>query len=85
MSEPDVEALNHALGDLRVFIKQVEARGELMVVRDADPHLEIGALYELSQEADLSAGAHVRSDEGLRPPGSAFSAMCATPVCWSAT
>ena len=50
MSEPDVEALNHALGDLRVFIKQVEERGELMVVRDADPHLEIGALYELSQE-----------------------------------
>jgi 4-hydroxy-3-polyprenylbenzoate decarboxylase len=49
MSEPDVEAVKHALGDLRVFIKQVEARRELMVVREADPHLEIGALYELSQ------------------------------------
>jgi UbiD family decarboxylase len=37
-----------ALSDLRLFIEASRERGELEVIRGADPHLEIGALYELS-------------------------------------
>jgi UbiD family decarboxylase len=37
-----------AMGDLRRFIELSRERGELEVVRGADPYLEIGALYELS-------------------------------------
>jgi UbiD family decarboxylase len=37
-----------ALGDLRTFIELSRERGELEVIRGADPHLEMGALYELS-------------------------------------
>jgi 4-hydroxy-3-polyprenylbenzoate decarboxylase len=39
-----------AQGDLREFLRLAEASGELVVIEDANPHLEIGALYELSQE-----------------------------------
>jgi 4-hydroxy-3-polyprenylbenzoate decarboxylase len=67
MSEPDDEAVNDALGDLRVFIKQVAARGELMVVRDADPHLEIGALYELSQEETYPPALMFEAMKGCDP------------------
>jgi 4-hydroxy-3-polyprenylbenzoate decarboxylase len=42
------ELLCEALGDLRAYMRIVEARGELEVVDGADPHLEMGALYELS-------------------------------------
>jgi 4-hydroxy-3-polyprenylbenzoate decarboxylase len=37
-----------AWGDLREFLDISKERGELVVVRGADPHLEMGALYELS-------------------------------------
>jgi UbiD family decarboxylase len=37
-----------AFGDLREFIRLADARGELEVVKGADPYLEMGALYELS-------------------------------------
>jgi UbiD family decarboxylase len=37
-----------AWGDLRDFLDLSRQRGELVVVRGADPHLEMGALYELS-------------------------------------
>src|SRR5688572_16389386 len=37
-----------AWGDLRAFLDITKQRGELVVVRGADPHLEMGALYELS-------------------------------------
>jgi 4-hydroxy-3-polyprenylbenzoate decarboxylase len=37
-----------ALADLRAFLRITEERGELEVVDGADPHLEMGALYELS-------------------------------------
>ena len=37
-----------AMGDLREFIRLARERGELEVVRGADPYLEMGALYELS-------------------------------------
>ena len=37
-----------AWGDLRAFLEISRQRGELVVVRGADPHLEMGALYELS-------------------------------------
>ncbi|MCH8096892.1 MAG: UbiD family decarboxylase [Proteobacteria bacterium] len=40
-----------ALGDLRQFLRLSERRGELEIVRGADPNLEIGALCELSLEA----------------------------------
>ena len=50
-----------------MFIKQVEARGELMVVRDADPHLEIGALYELSQEEPYPPALMFEAMKGCDP------------------
>src|SRR6187401_1525755 len=34
--------------DLREFLDIAKQRGELVVVKGADPHLEMGALYELS-------------------------------------
>src|SRR5213079_2558639 len=37
-----------AVGDLRKCLDIAEALGELEVVEGADPHLEMGALYELS-------------------------------------
>ena len=39
-----------AMGDLRVFLDRAEAAGELRTIKGADPHLEIGALFELSHE-----------------------------------
>jgi 4-hydroxy-3-polyprenylbenzoate decarboxylase len=39
-----------AQGDLREFLRLTAERGELQVIEDADPHLEMGALYELSLE-----------------------------------
>jgi UbiD family decarboxylase len=39
-----------AMGDLRVFLERAEAAEEFKRVRGADPHLEIGALFELSHE-----------------------------------
>src|SRR5262249_22043980 len=39
-----------AEGDLREFLRQAEAMGELARIDEADPHLEMGALYELSLE-----------------------------------
>src|SRR5919197_1046871 len=39
-----------AMGDLRMFIERAEAAGELRKISGADPHLEIGALFELSHE-----------------------------------
>lgn len=49
MRDPDCDR-NSALGDLREFIRQARAADELHVVNGADQHLEIGAIYELSQE-----------------------------------
>lgn len=46
----DKTAVNEAWGDLRAFIRHARAAGELVVVKDADPHLEIGAICELSHE-----------------------------------
>jgi UbiD family decarboxylase len=37
-----------AQGDLREFLRLSDEAGELVVIEGADPHLEIGALYELS-------------------------------------
>src|ERR1700686_419426 len=37
-----------ALGDLRKCLETAETIGELEVIEGADPHLEMGALYELS-------------------------------------
>jgi 4-hydroxy-3-polyprenylbenzoate decarboxylase len=39
-----------AMGDLRVFLERAEAAGEFKRIKGADPHLEIGALFELSHE-----------------------------------
>jgi UbiD family decarboxylase len=41
-----------AEGDLREFMRLAQETGELTVIEGADPHLEIGALYELSLEHD---------------------------------
>ena len=49
-----------ALGDLRELIRIAKERGELEVLKGADPHLEIGALYELSLKHRHQIGrAHV--------------------------
>ncbi len=50
MALPDAQSLEVAMGDLRKFVARAEAEGGLMRVKGADPHLEIGAIYELSQE-----------------------------------
>jgi hypothetical protein len=50
MNPPDAHSREGSMGDLRKFIQQAEAEGALLHVKDADPHLEIGAIYELSQE-----------------------------------
>jgi 4-hydroxy-3-polyprenylbenzoate decarboxylase len=39
-----------AMGDLRVFLERAEAAGELRKISRVDPHLEMGALFELSHE-----------------------------------
>jgi 4-hydroxy-3-polyprenylbenzoate decarboxylase len=39
-----------AIGDLREFLRISEAHGELQVIEGADPHHEMGAMYELSLE-----------------------------------
>jgi UbiD family decarboxylase len=44
----DAERRVEAQGNLREFLKLAEEAGELVVIEDADPHCEIGALYELS-------------------------------------
>src|SRR3954469_12206590 len=41
-----------AQGDLRLFLDVARAEGEVETVRGADPHLEMGALYELSLEQE---------------------------------
>jgi 4-hydroxy-3-polyprenylbenzoate decarboxylase len=45
VSDADKKA---AYGDLRELIRVCGERGELEVIKGADPHLEMGALYELS-------------------------------------
>ena len=47
MNDTQVRAAD---GDLREFLRLAEETGELVVIEEADPHLEIGALYELSLE-----------------------------------
>ena len=39
-----------AMGDLRVFLERAREAGEFHVVKGADPHLEIGTIFELSHE-----------------------------------
>lgn len=48
-----MDAQIEALGDLRALIRMAEASGELERIMGADPHLEIGALYELSLEREV--------------------------------
>lgn len=47
-SEVDADSRQEVWGDLRAFLEISKERGEVQVIRDADPHLEMGALYELS-------------------------------------
>ena len=50
MKNDTVISLTEALGDLRTFIAAATEAGELAIIDRADPNLEIGAIYELSQE-----------------------------------
>ena len=51
MASIDKDQLRHdALGDLRKFLDISRSRGEVEVIRGADPNEEMGALYELSLE-----------------------------------
>jgi len=54
MPRPDLDQAQivAAEADLREFIRVAEETGELVHIDGADPHLEIGALYELSLEHD---------------------------------
>jgi UbiD family decarboxylase len=51
-SSDRAELRRRAQGDLRLFLELARAEGELEIVRGADPHLEMGALYELSLEQE---------------------------------
>ena len=44
--------INVAQGDLRALIHLAEEMRELVHIEDADPHLEMGAIYELSLEKE---------------------------------
>ena len=61
---PSAEELNGALGDLRALIALAEKRGELEVIKGADPYLEMGALYELSLRAVLWPAVHGHDIDG---------------------
>ena len=50
--ELDQAQIVAAEADLREFVRLAEETGELVRIDGADPHLEIGALYELSLEHD---------------------------------
>lgn len=47
---PDPERVKAAEGDLREFLRLAEEMSELAPIEEADPNLEMGALYELSLE-----------------------------------
>ena len=49
-TEPQKRYDPAAMGDLRIFLERAEAAGEFKRIKGADPHLEIGALFELSHE-----------------------------------
>ena len=49
-AEPDAARINEAMADLRVFLEEAEAEGELSEVAGAQVDEEIGALFELSNE-----------------------------------
>ena len=51
-SSERAELRRRAQGDLRLFLELARAEGELETIRGADPHLEMGALYELSLEQE---------------------------------
>jgi 4-hydroxy-3-polyprenylbenzoate decarboxylase len=44
------ETIKAAWGDLREFLRQAHAAGELHTVKGVDPELELGAIFELSHE-----------------------------------
>jgi 4-hydroxy-3-polyprenylbenzoate decarboxylase len=49
----DPERRSAADGDLREFLRVADEMEELVVIEEADPHLEIGALFELSLEHEF--------------------------------
>lgn len=63
----DPETRKAALADLRDYLRIVEERGELEVVEGADPHLEMGALYELSLEKRYPPVLLFRNIKGYDP------------------
>ncbi len=50
MADDHGESVTEAWADLRAFVRQAEAAGELVRVPGVDPNLEMGAIYELSHE-----------------------------------
>jgi 4-hydroxy-3-polyprenylbenzoate decarboxylase len=67
--QPDVDAATRraALGDLREYLRIVTERGELEEVHNADSHLEMGALYELSLEKLYPPVLHFKNIKGVDP------------------
>ena len=45
MADDQITDVNEAWADLRTFLRQAEAAGELETIEGADPNLEIGAIY----------------------------------------
>lgn len=51
-ADPQAAKIAEARGDLRLAIELARESGRLEVIEDADPELEIGAIYELSAELE---------------------------------
>ena len=56
-------AYNSPHEDLREFIKRAEEAGEIVRIKGADPHLEMGTLGEIVNHARPEAPALLRSEE----------------------
>jgi UbiD family decarboxylase len=68
MSISNVEARRQeALGDLRKCIEFAEEMGELEIIEGADPHLEMGALWELSLRKPMPPVLLFRNIKGHPP------------------
>ena len=67
MMHSNMPPLNDALGDLREFVRQAQAAEEFHIVSGADQDLEIGAIYELSQEQKFPPALMFENIRGCDP------------------
>src|SRR3954452_9515763 len=62
-------AYNSPHEDLREFIKRAEEAGEILRIKGADPHLEMGTLGEIVNHGRAEAPALLFEDVPGYPPG----------------